>query len=281
MSLQEKKNHFCEYLLSHLSSAAGGKSWLIPYTLLELHTGSKSQPLTLCQHSLAKSGHTRVQVLWPTESSETKSAHLKMAFVLRKLCHFIQLSLSASKSLMRGNWRSKLQTMFAECNLCHTCDCRYSCYSVLHPKQLLPSPDIKLSSSGSVHLRLYSTKLLPKEGLSCTSIRHVKNTTASYQLMGPGLPPVLPRDARMPQGALATDPSLLADARNANPMVRPQSPSREHPGDWQSLHTPPEHHFALEIDFLFFILKHHKREAGGYHSPLPQLKSPTAELKCF
>lgn len=180
---------------------------------------------------------------------------------------------------MRGNWRSKLQTMFAECNLSHTCDCKYSYYSVLHPKQLLPSPDIKLSSSSSEHLRFYSIKLLPKEGLSCTSTRHVKNTTASYQLMGPGLPLVLPRDARMPQGALATDPSPLADARNANPRVRPQVSSREHPGDWQSLHTSPEHNFGLEIDFL--IIKHHKRETGGYHSPLPQLKSPTAELKCF
>lgn len=76
--------------------------------------------------------------------------------MLGKLCHFIQLSLSANKFLMRRNWRSKLQTMFAECNLSHTCDCKYSYYSVLHPKQLLPSPDIKLSSSSSEHLRLYS-----------------------------------------------------------------------------------------------------------------------------
>lgn len=163
--------------------------------------------------------------------------------------------------------------MFAECNLSHTCDCKYSYYSVLQPKQLLPSL-LKLRAS-----QAYSIKLLPKEGLSCTSVRHVKNTAASYQLMGPSLPLVLPRDARMPQGALATDPSPLADARNANPRVTPQVSSREHPGDWQSLHTPPEDHFALEIDFL--ILKNHKREAGGYHSPLPQLKSPTAELKCF
>lgn len=63
-------------------------------------------------------------------------------------------------------------------------------------------------------------------------------------------------------------------------MIRPQVSCREDPGDWQSLHTPPEHHIALEF-FFFLILKHHKREAGGYHSPLPQLKIPTAKLKCF
>lgn len=169
--------------------------------------------------------------------------------MLGKFCHFIQLSLSANTSLMRGNWRSKLQTMFAECNLSHTCDYKYSYYSVLHPKQLPPSPDTKLSSSSSMHLRLYSIKLLPKEGLSCTSIRHLKNTTASYQLMGLGLPLAIPRNARMPQGALATDSSLLADARNANSKVRPQISSREHPGDWQNLHTPQEHHSALEFFF--------------------------------
>lgn len=148
MSLQEK-NQFCECLLSHLSSAAGGKGWLIPYTLLELHTGNNSQPLTLCQHSLAKSGHTSVQA----QSSQTEFVHLRIAFVLGKLCRFIQLSLSANMSLMRGNWRSKPQTMFAECNLSHTYDYNCSYYSVLHPKQLLPSPDIKLSSSNSERLR--------------------------------------------------------------------------------------------------------------------------------